>query len=558
MKVHISILVLSVVLSTSVPVLASQETTPQYQTPESYEQRVKKLGGFLELSLRDAVRLALTNNLAIEIENYNEELNRERIFGTKGFYDPTLTFQLNWNSFEQPNTRSLDAGANILTTIFKRWTFNTSYQQNLVGGTRFEAFFDNDRSTNNDFFATINPRYGSDFGFRFTQPLWKGFRQTQTERQIKLYNLDTEINDSQFKQRVSEIIQQVENQYWELVFSIENFEARRRSLDLAIVQYDDNRKRVDIGVMAPIEITSSRAEVATREQELISSEVQIINAQNAFKRLLSSNPRDSLWNVSLIPTDQPQIRDVTISLDDAIQTALLKRPELEQIRYEVEKLGVDRKFYKKEGKPSIDLVLGLTSIGTAGETFANCSGGRNDPAICENINITPGQSIKVPDPLNPFSGNFGESFGQTFGFDYLNYQVGLSVEIPLRNRSNEAQLAQIAINERQLQSQIRDSQQMIMVDVRNAYEGISTQKKALEAAQVARELSEEQLAGESKRFEAGLSTNFNVLRYQRDLADAQLRELRAMVDYQIALTALQKAMFTIIDESDIVTAKREQ
>ncbi len=148
--------------------------------------------------------------------------------------------------------------------------------------------------------------------------------------------------------------------------------------------------------------------------------------------------------------------------------------------------------------------------------------------------------------------------GQAFGFNYLTYDAAFNVQIPLRNRSNEAQLAQNAINKRSLESQVKSQQQAIIVDVRNAYEGIATQRKALDAARLARQLAQEQLDGENKRFEAGLSTNFEVLRYQRDLVTAQVNELGAMVNYQQALTALQTAMFTIVNENDFVTARRDQ
>ena len=134
----------------------------------------------------------------------------------------------------------------------------------------------------------------------------------------------------------------------------------------------------------------------------------------------------------------------------------------------------------------------------------------------------------------------------------------VNLEIPLRNRENDAQLAQLGIADRQMMSRRKDTEQLVMVEVRNAYESINTRKKGLKAAQVARELSEEQLEGETKRFEAGLSTNFEVLRYQRDLADARVRELRTVVDYQLALTALRTAMFTIVDENDIVSARRPE
>lgn len=520
-------------------------------TPEAYTARVKREGPFLELSLRDAIRMALANNLQLEIENYNEDMNRFRVLGTRGYYDPVLQLSFGWNSTKRPNTSILDAGARISTSIFKRWNFSSTLSQNLAWGSTLNLSFNSNRSTTNSAFTFMNPQFGSNLEVSWVQPLWRGFRETQTERQLKIYNLDTRISDLQFRQRVSEVIEQVQRQYWELVYAIENHEARRRSLELAVIQYRNNQKRVETGVMAPIEITSSRAEVATREQELIASEVQIINAQNGLKQLLALDPKAPIWGMSLIPTEKPEVQDVQVTLDEAIQMALERRPELEQLRLELEKTEIDRKFYRREGKPAVNLRLGLTSTGTAGKVFAQELIDADKDGVPETV------LPNVPQPNAPFYGDFGKSWEQTFGFDYVSWVAAIDVEIPLRNRTNEAQLAQTALTERQNLSRLKQQQQAIMVEVRNAFEEILTRKKALEAARVARELSEEQLEGETKRFEAGLSTNFEVLRYQRDLAEAQVRELRAMVDYQIALAALQRAMFTIIDENDIVTARRQ-
>ncbi len=526
-----------------------EQTVPM---PEPYGEKVRAQGAFLELSLNDAIRLALTNNLELEIENFNEELNQQRVIQTRGFYDPVFSFRFGWNSSERPSTSVLDAGRGIPTNIAKSWFLATSLQQNVSGGGSVTLDFDNSRSTNNSAFTTIDPRYGSEFQLAFRQPMWRGFRDTQTERQIQLYNLDTQLSDSQFQQRVAEVVQQVQTQYWELVFAVQNYEARRQSMELAIVQFENNKTRARIGVMAPIEITSSRAEVATREQEMIQSEVQIIVAENGLKRLLAPDPEAPLWSLGLIPTDEPRANDmqVGVGLDEAVRLALQRRPELDQVRLNLESNDVDRKFLRRDGKPTVDLFAAVISAGTSGRVF-------RDEFIDTDGDGIPDTSVgRVPAPDSPFFGNFGNTLGQVFGFDFLTYSVGVDVQIPIRNRSNEAQLAQAGISERQLQSRLRNLQQMIVVEVRNAFQTIQTQRKRLEAAEMARRLTAEQLRGEDRRFQAGLSTNFEVLRFQRDLADAHVVELRARIDLQQSVTALQKAMFTIVDESDIVVARR--
>ncbi len=527
--------------------MTAEQAAP-VQVPESYIERTKKQGAFLDMTLKDAIRLALTNNLEIAIEDYNEDLNRQRIIGTRGFYDPKLTFSFGWQETQRPSTNILDAGSGVPVTEGSGLTFNTQLQQQVPGGGAFTLNFNNDRSSTNSTFQTFNPGVNSQMDFRFSQPILKGFRQTSTERQLKILNLDQKIADSVFEERVSTIVQQVENQYWELVYAIENHETRRQAMELAIVQHRNNQKRVEIGVMAPIEITKSRAAVANSEQDMITSEVGIIEAQNNLKRLLAPDPKASIWNLSVIPTDLPQMKDLSLTLDQAIEKALQARPELAQARYRMEQNEVDRAYYKNQGKPAVNLTARMWNVGSAGDVY-------KDIYVDTDGDGIPETRTKELDVNHPLSGRWGNSLGQVFGFDYINYQFGVTIEMPFRNRVAEAERAQVVINERQLMSRMKNTQQTVMVDVRNAYESIFTRRKGWETSKVARQLSEEQLAGENKRFEAGLSTNFEVLEYQRQLADAKVRELRALIDYQGALTSLQKAMYTIIDESDIVVAR---
>ncbi len=543
--VVIFLLLFSPVIAQTVPQgKAAAGVTADYEIPDSYVDRARKSGPYRELSLQEAVRMALQNNLQIEIEGYTEELNKELMYGTKGFYDPIFNFSAGWNSSERPTTSVLDAGSAVTTTISKRWNYNSSVTQNVRGGGNVGLQFNTNSSSTNSSFSYINPSYNSTLNLSFTQPLWRGFRHTTPDRQMKLYNLDSKINESQFKQTVADTINQVQSQYWELAYAIENHETRRQSLQLALVQLNDNKKRVDIGVLAPIEITSSRAEAATRSQELIASEVSITNAQNALKGYLSPDKDDSLWGCTIIPTEKLVIREVNMTLDEAVETALKKRPELERLTYQVAQNEVDRQYYKNQGKPDVSFTAGLISQGTSGKVWTTGSNG-GLPGVTQ-----------IPVPDHPFYGEYGTAWGQVYGFDYLTYNFGLSVEIPLFNRSNKAQLAQLAISDRRYQTQVRNVQQSVIVEVRNAFQNIMTRRESMEAAKVARELSEEQVNGVTKRFEAGLSTNFEVLQYQRDLATARVNELRAMIDYQLGLASLQAATFTLVDDNDVLIAER--
>jgi HAE1 family hydrophobic/amphiphilic exporter-1 len=522
----------------------SSQATEEIPLPKSYVERMREESTVLDLSLKEAIRFALANNLEIAIENYNEELNQKQVVRARGFYDPSFRFTAGWNTSDSPTTSELDAGGGISVSSFDAFVMNNSLVQNVPGGGSMQLSWNNQRVNTNSTFSFINPRFNSTFGVQYTQPLWKGGpKNTATERQINIFNLDTLISDTQFKQRVAEIVQQVQTQYWELAYSVANYETQRKSMELAIVQHRNNRKRVEIGVMAPIEITSSQAEVARREQTLIQSEVQIINSQNSLKNLLAPDPDATIWNLYLNPVDQPREQQVSVTMEDSIATALNNRPELERLELQQEQNAIDQRFYKSDGKPSVDLRGTFGSTGNSGQVFQL----RDE----EGNPIFP----PIPDLDDPRFGNFTTAWSQVFGFNFINWSVFVDVEIPLRNRANDADLAITNIRERQLASTVKSQRQLVMVEVRNAFETIATRKKSLDAARVARQLAEEQLSGENKRFEAGLSTNFEVLRFQRDLAENQVAELRAIVDYQLALVALEKATYTIIEQTDISLAR---
>ncbi|HSR70047.1 MAG TPA: TolC family protein [Acidobacteriota bacterium] len=515
---------------------------------QSYVERVKEAGDFVELSVRDAISRALANNLEISIENFQEEINRVRLVGTKGFYDPEISFEVGFNSRENPSTSVLDAGQGIPVSTFDGFTWDSTFSQRVPNGGSLTLSLANNRSETNSTFSTLNPSFQSRFQVQFTQPLWRGFINTETKRQLKLQNLDIELSDLQFELKVSDVVRRVMDRYWDLVQAIESNDAERRSMNLAVVRYQDSRKRVEIGIEAPIEITSARSEVAGREQSFIQSEVAIVNADADLKNLLAPDPNDSLWDLRVIPTDRPKVEDLDLELREAIRMALQRRPELKEYEKRLEQVAINRDFYKREGKPRVDLNLSYGSVGQSGEAFARVGVDLDGDGI-------PDQTQTVPNPNSPFQGNLTDSLSSAFKFDFTNYNVSTTVTIPLRNRANEANLANQRIEERRLLSQRRMTQQQISVEVRKAFRQIEIQSKRLEAARVARELAEEQLDGENKRFEAGLSTNFEVLRIQRDLAEAIQAELVAKIDYVKSIIALRQATYTLVENADIVLAR---
>jgi outer membrane protein TolC len=503
-----------------------------------------ELGTTVELTLRDAIERALKDNLEIGIERYGLDLGALRISEARGAYDPLAGFSIDNAAASSPAT-SLLQGENLASEKSSSRSFAPTISQLLPTGGSVNASFSNSRASTNNTFSFVDPLYSSGLTIGFEQPLLRGLFSNPVRKQLTILNLDAQITDSQFRQAVAEIVLRVQAQYWGLAYALQTHAAQEVSRDLAVKQRDQISQKVQAGLLAPVALTSANAEVAIRDQEVLQAEVLIVAGQNGLKQLLASDPAAPLWRQRLVPIDRPEIHAPPATLNEALQTALARRPELASIELQGQQQEVERNFASWETMPKVNVSGDVTSVGRAGQVFAqqfDADGG-----------LLP--TGRVLDPNNPLFGGYQEAWDQVFGNAFPNWRLRLEVQMPIFNRSSRARLAQVNVSRRQLETRKKAQQQSIMVEVANAYETVVLQRKVLDVARLSRELSEEQVSGETSRFEAGFTTNFEVLRYQRDLSEARVRELRAMVDYQIAIAALQKAVGISLDANDLALAR---
>jgi len=543
---------------------------------ETFVERAERRGTAFRLSLKDAMKMALQNNLSIAIQDYTEEIIRSRIFATTHVYEPHLITGLNWISSTSPNTTRFGQveGANAFTN--RNFSWSARLQQPLPYGGGYNLEYINNRITQlpPTNAALYSSRYGGNLQFTFTQPLLRDFKQNDKFRAIKLVRLDERINDTRFEEQVTLILKQVQDLYWDLVYAIQNQNILKRSLDLARVQLDNNRRKVEIGILAPIAITEASAEQAQRLQDMIAAENRINNMENNLKRALSNDRSSDIWPKDIIPVETPEVSPVTINMDEAISTALQRRPELRRNQIEQEKVDADYLYYKNQKKPRIDFNGIIGATGVAGIPVESAFIQRLDPTYSPYLfncpqpgvpctitqNPQPPATITGPNPRYPaqdFIGSVGALNRQLFSAPYRNYTVGIQIDIPLRNRPLEETLAQLSLQRRQNQKQLKDVEQMVVVEVRNALQSIQTNQQVVETAKEGYKLAQEQYEGENKRFQAGLSDTFRVLTYQRDLATAEGRLLQARIDYQKSINDLQKAKFTTIDQNDMEVARSQ-
>lgn len=533
--------------ATSAPEPAKQSVSADLPPlPLSPIEKAQQDGTALPISLRDLTKLALQQNLDIAIQDTNEELNQQKIVAQYGNYDPQLTAQLGYNSRKNANTSQNDYSSEAFNkNDSAQWNF--TFRQPVKTGGTFQASWNSSRTESNSNSAVFNPSYSGSWSLQFTQPLWRNLRIDSNRANIKLANMDLNTSDSQFKQKVTDTISNIQSSYWDLVSAIRNYEIRRNSVKLAQINLQDNRKKVEVGTMAPIEVTDAEATAAAREVDLISAEETILRAENTLRQLISNDRNADIWKKIIVPTDLPDFKEYKVEVDTAIETAIKNRPELEQATINLQQMDLRTKLYQNNRKWQFDLTGQFGSNGMAG------------PQGCQKDFITGACQLVGGQPklLTPpaLVGGLGTSYKTMFTEGFTNWQIAFQVTVPIRNRSVDSQIAQQKIQKRQQLMNIRKTEQSIQVEVRNALQTLESNRKQVDSAALARKLAEERLRGEEKRLQAGLSQNYLVLQRQNELSTQEYAELQALIRYKQAIITLQKAMYTLLESNEFEIAK---
>lgn len=508
------------------PVLAALPLSPL--------EEAEKSGSALRISLKDLTRLALENNLDIAISDTNERIYRQRVLQAYGPYDPELSVTAGNQSTKMPNTNLTNQSTqgNFNKTSQQIWDFQ--FSQNLPTGGGLIANYNSSRSVTNQQYALFGTQYSTNLNLQFTQPLHRNRQIDQIRGAIKLANLDTKLNDSQFRQMVTGTIAVIQAMYWDLVGAIRDFDIRRDSVKLAQISLDNNIKKVEIGVQPKISITEARAEVANRQVTMIAARKAIIVAENNLRAVISPDRNAEIWRKVIVPVESPDFLEYKVVLEQAIQAALKNRPELQQFALQLEENSLQRDLGKNNRKWQVDLIASFGTTGAAGVVNEQPDDGVIDPRLI---------------------GGLGVANQKLFTGGFTNWFAGVNVRIPLRNRALDAQMAQLQIQQQQINLNRTNTEQRIMVQVRNAFEDLDANKQRVQTAQAALQLSQEQLDGETMRFTSGMSQNFLVLQRQQDLATAKNVELQALIAYKKSVILLQQAMYTLLESNEFVIGK---
>jgi outer membrane protein len=442
-------------------------------------------------------------------------------------FDPQLTGTLQLERASSQNTSPLLPPLTSNNTS----AANFSYSQGFATGTNFSVGFNNSRLTTDSPFTTLSPALNSTLRFTISQHLLQGFGLGTNLRQIRIAKNNREISDVAFRQQVISTVSQIQNIYWDLVNAYEDVKAKERSVALAENLLANNRKQVEIGTLAPIEVVSAQSEVAARNQDLIVSQTNLQLQQLLMKNAITRNLNDqTLAEVPVIPTDTMELprQEAVIPVQDLIADALAHRPELAQAQIDLTNRDITKKSTRNALLPSVD-IYGFYGASTLG-------GNQNILNIC-----TAGQTSFCTQPGALPSTGYGNVFSNLWNSTAPDKGVGFQVNIPIRNRSAQADQVRSELEYRQAQMRLQQLQNQIRIDVRNNQFAVQQNRARVDAAQKARQFALETMEAEQKKYALGASTSYNVLQTQRDLATAESNLVAAMSAYEKSKVALDQS-----------------
>lgn len=516
------------------------------------------------LSLREAISMALENNKDIEVARAAVKIAEFDLEGGRGLYDPRFSTTAFYERSKSPVASFLSGGSDGAIS-----------QSDFSGSARFEGLspkyggnyiidFSSVRLTTNNQFTALTSQYPTALTFTYVQPLFRGLKIDRNRRQVEIAKKNLSLTDAQFRQKAIETITSVQRAYWDLVFALRSVQIHRDAVRVAGSQLEHNKRLVQEGQLAPIDIVAAQAQITTFEQNVYSALEEVSKSENNLKNMIAENQQSALWQESVIPTDSVDLSVPEVSLPDALKTAMENRPELQQANVAQEINKIDQAFLKDQKRPAIDLVGTYSMIGLSGAL-----GNATSPFVSSSLELRNAVNRllrnsgfdELPDPpsqqISPnLLGGFSQSVQNLLSNRYGNLRVGVQINFPLRNRTAEAQYGRSLVEGERIVAQREQLKQTIQVEVRNALQAMRSAEARLQAAAATRAANEQQLTSEQRRLDAGQSTTFLVLERQTALTASRGAELKAQTDLNKAIADLQRATGNALTANSVVVSVR--
>jgi outer membrane protein len=473
-------------------------------------------GPVRRISIDDAVKLALEQNLGIQIQRMDPQIQDLSIAQAKSFWAPSVSSTIAKNNQTQAVTSALSGGhTSVLNSQFSG---SVGLSQTLPWGGAYTASWNSARLSSTNIFSNFSPQLSSTLNLQYQQPLLRNLSMDSIRQQVALSKKSRDLSDINLESVVTLTARNVRDAYWDLSYAINNLKAQQESLALSQQSLKDNQKRVEIGTMAPIDIVQAQAEVASNESGVIVAEASIRAAQDQLRALILDPGEADFWDVTLEPTDEMPFNEQTIDVDAAVRNALDKRTDLRSAKNSLDQGDINIRYFNNQIKPDVNAQFGYITTGVGGT------------------------ALNVVNPLIPTEGGlivpsrgFGSVLGDVFQSAYPNWTVGLQVAYPLGSSTAQANLARTKLQYQEAQVQMKNLQMQVVLQVRNAGRNVVTDEKVVQSARASRELQEKKLEAEQKKLAAGMSTSFFVFQAQRDLSAARVSEIQAISAYNKSL-----------------------
>jgi outer membrane protein len=490
-------------------------TTGVAQTPPA----PPSMAPVLRLTREETVRLATENNPDLVVVRYEPLVQDARVAAARAAFVPTAISSLLRNSDTAPPT-NLFSGDSSLQTRF--WSGSAGLTQLLPwGGGSYDVSFTSARTTTTNPITSFTPSLTSSLQAVFSQPLLRNFKTDAARAQLEINRRNRTIADVQVRERTAQVAADAEAAYWALVSATTAVEVQQRSLDLALELERTNRARVDVGQSPPLDLVSARAEVAQRRENLIVARTQALQAEDVLRIQVLDPKRADYWTVRLEPADRVPPIGPQADVDGAVRRALAERGDLIEARRQIENTETTIALFRNDTRPDLRAEATYLTNGQGGTRILRTGG---FPGTVVGIDRT----------------SFGSVLGQVLGANYPRWSIGFTLTYPVGHSVEEANLARARIERDQAAARVRSLELSVVRDVRDAALRLEQNRQRIETARLGRELAEQRLEAEQKRFEVGMSTSFLVIQAQRDLAVARDNEQRAYLDYQLAVVAFDR------------------
>jgi HAE1 family hydrophobic/amphiphilic exporter-1 len=497
--------------------------------PQGLKERV--VDGTLRLGLDDAIQLTLLNSTDVRLSYLGFEDAGYSALGARRTFDAVAT-----TSFS--NTRALSPSASLAegvpTLINGDQGANFGFSQTLTFGTRYDLSFNATRSNTNDRSIDRNPLYRSGLTLRLTQPLIGPSSPTAVRARVLRADIGLKESRSTLEDQLSRSIVDAVDAYWSAVQEREGLKVARDSMELAEATYQRDKRALELGALPPLEIYRSESTVANRRLQVIESEYSLKRALNRLARLIGADrdPEIAAAPIELTETPTPAGSLMSVEVDQALERARARRPELEALRQEVAGTETSLKVARSGVRPDVSVSGFYTTNGLGGNFL--------DPTT---------------DPPTIISrGGLSQALDQLRSLDYQTYGFTVSVNLPVRNRGAQADLGQALVAQRRAAYRLKEQEQVVILDVRSAIDDLEKAKLSLSVATQARDLARKTLEAEQRKRELGENTLFLVLEAQAGLATAELSLVRAGVEYQRAVTAVARATGTLLEQHRVEIA----